>query len=217
MNSKKRDISRIIKTSTVVLAVGAMAAVFVSKNSASLKNAAVTNVLSTITEYSQSVPEKSDIPESTDILPPEAIKIDINTAASEQLQTLPGIGEAKAAAIIAYREEHGAFSSVDELTNVSGIGEKTLEAFRDKVTASGQGSAASSSEPTDPSPETAKIDINTATSEQLQTLPGIGEAKAAAIIAYREEHGAFSSVDELTNISGIGAKTLEKFREIITV
>ncbi|KHF31269.1 ComE operon protein 1 [Anoxybacillus sp. BCO1] len=55
-----------------------------------------------------------------------------------------------------------------------------------------------------------KVNINTATAEQLQTLQGIGPAKAAAIIAYREEHGPFQKAEDLLNVSGIGQKSLEK-------
>lgn len=59
--------------------------------------------------------------------------ININTASIPLLTCLPGIGEALATRIIEYREQHGAFSSVDELMNVSGIGEKKLEGLRDYV------------------------------------------------------------------------------------
>ena len=62
-----------------------------------------------------------------------------------------------------------------------------------------------------------KININTASSSQLQTLSGIGPTKAQAIIDYRVEHGNFSSVEELINVSGIGEKTLEKIIDNITV
>lgn len=62
--------------------------------------------------------------------------VDINTADAQQLQTLKGIGPALAERIIAYREEHGPFASVEELLQVSGIGEHTLEQFRDRVAAS---------------------------------------------------------------------------------
>lgn len=60
-------------------------------------------------------------------------KVNINTADSDQLQTISGIGQSKADKIIAYRNANGPFSSVDELTNVSGIGEKTLESIRDSI------------------------------------------------------------------------------------
>ncbi|MDX5476019.1 MAG: helix-hairpin-helix domain-containing protein [Bacillaceae bacterium] len=62
-----------------------------------------------------------------------------------------------------------------------------------------------------------KININTATVEQLQTLSGIGQAKAKAIIVYREDNGYFKSIDELTNVSGIGVKSLDNIRQEITV
>ena len=61
------------------------------------------------------------------------------------------------------------------------------------------------------------IDINTADAAALQTLPGIGETKAAAIIAHREANGPFATVDDLKNVKGVGEKTLEKLKEQITV
>lgn len=59
--------------------------------------------------------------------------VNINTAASAELETLPGVGPALAGRIIAWREQNGPFRSVDELLAVSGIGEKTLSGFRDQV------------------------------------------------------------------------------------
>lgn len=65
------------------------------------------------------------------------------------------------------------------------------------------------------SQEQTKISLNQATAGELETLPGIGPSKAEAIIHYREEFGKFESIDELTNVSGIGTKTLEKLRDYI--
>lgn len=61
------------------------------------------------------------------------------------------------------------------------------------------------------------VNINTATSEELQQLNGIGPSKAEAIIQYREENGAFSSADELIEVPGIGEKTLETLQDQVTV
>ena len=63
----------------------------------------------------------------------------------------------------------------------------------------------------------AQINLNTASATQLETLNGIGAAKAEAIVAYRSEHGGFKSVDELANVKGIGLKTVEKNRDQMTV
>lgn len=62
-----------------------------------------------------------------------------------------------------------------------------------------------------------KININTASSEELQNLPGIGPAMSERIISYRKTEGGFSSIEELKNVSGIGEKTFEKLKEKVTV
>lgn len=62
-----------------------------------------------------------------------------------------------------------------------------------------------------------KININHAAAEELKTLPGIGDAKAADIIQYREQTGAFQSIEEIKNISGIKDAVFEKIKDRITV
>lgn len=62
-----------------------------------------------------------------------------------------------------------------------------------------------------------KININTADASQLQEISGIGEKKAADIIQYRESKGSFQTIEEITEVSGIGDKTFEKIKEQITV
>lgn len=64
---------------------------------------------------------------------------------------------------------------------------------------------------------TAPVNINTATAEELQTLPRIGPAMAQRIIAWREAHGGFRSVDELDAVPGIGPSMLENLRPLVTV
>ena len=61
------------------------------------------------------------------------------------------------------------------------------------------------------------VSINNATKEELMTLSGIGEAKALAIISYREENGPFSRIEDLMNITGIGEKMFDKIKDYITL
>ncbi|MDW5471437.1 helix-hairpin-helix domain-containing protein [Staphylococcus equorum] len=69
---------------------------------------------------------------------------------------------------------------------------------------------------TDNSANQEKININSATEAELLTVPGIGPSKAKSIIEYREQNGAFESIEQLTEVKGIGAKTLEKLESYFT-
>lgn len=144
--------------------------------------------------------------------------VNVNTADLEQLKTLPGIGDAKAAAIIAYRSEHGPFATVDDLASVSGIGPATVEKLRPMVEL-GDGTVSRSA----PAPKAEAsapagpvVNINKASAEELDALPGIGATKAAAIVADRAAKGPFASCDELTRITGIGVATVEKLKASCT-
>ncbi len=72
-------------------------------------------------------------------------------------------------------------------------------------------SASQSASPSGP------IDLNTATVEQLDTLPGIGPVTAAAIVAWRDANGKFTSVDQLGEVDGIGPARMEKLRSLVRV
>ena len=64
---------------------------------------------------------------------------------------------------------------------------------------------------------TAAVNLNTATPEQLDAVKGIGASKAKAIVEYRNKNGNFKSVDDLKNVKGFGAKSVDKLRPELTV
>lgn len=175
----------------------------------------------------------------------EDSRLDLNAAGELELaERLPGIGEVKARAIVSYREEHGGFRDVRELLKVPGIGAKTLEKIAPLVyvKASEHSAPAPLASPVVPltsstaplisatlpaafqaapvpvlSPADGRININTASSEELQTLVQIGPVRAEAILAYRKQHGPFQRIEDLEKVSGIGPKTVEKNRARIRV
>ena len=61
------------------------------------------------------------------------------------------------------------------------------------------------------------VNLNTATTEELDTLPGVGPVTAQKILSWRTEHGAFASVDELLEVDGIGEKTLAELAPLVTL
>ena len=98
--------------------------------------------------------------------------------------------------------------SDEAVVYVAKVGENAVD-----VTASAPASATSGTNQT----KSALVNLNTATEADFQTISGIGQKRAQDIIAYREANGRFKSVDDLKNVSGIGAKTLEKLKEYVTV
>ena len=154
----------------------------------------------------------------------EKEKMNINTASAAELQTLPKIGKKIAQRII----DHRPFKSIDDLKRVPRIGDKIVDRIRPLVTvgtaedmaAAGKKAAPSEEKPvkagkywTKTLPPGPKININTASAAELESLPNIGAKKAQLIIEARP----FNTVDDIVKVKGIGPKTLELLRPRLTV
>jgi len=137
--------------------------------------------------------------------------VDINTAGLEELQTLPGIGPALARRIIEDREANGPFREPGDLSRVFGIGEGRYRQLQDLITAGQAGAPVRRADAGD------RVNLNTATQSELETLPGIGPALARRIIDYREQEGGFKNTEDLVQVYGIGPKTYESLENRVTV
>lgn len=143
-------------------------------------------------------------------------RVDLNTATAAELESLSGIGPALAQRILAYRTEVGPFSRPEELQHVRGIGPRTLETLLPHIAVGDSPPPP----PRDPAPAdtvSGRINLNTATVEELDALHGIGRALALRIVESRDREGPFRSVEDVTRVRGIGPAKLEGFRDQVTV
>lgn len=144
--------------------------------------------------------------------------IDINLAGEETLDSLPGVGPATAKSIVDWRTKNGGFTKPADLDNVPGIGPSKLDRLLPYVTVSGGiASSVVSAQPPPVVSAPSLVNINTADTATLETLPRVGPAIAKRIIDYRTKNGPFPTVEHISNISGIGPKTLDQLRPHITV
>ncbi|HEX9727600.1 MAG TPA: ComEA family DNA-binding protein [Gemmatimonadales bacterium] len=136
--------------------------------------------------------------------------IDPNTASASELMRLPRVGAGLAARIVTHRETRGPFRTLDEIGAVPGIGQAVLDAIQPHVRLPVAGARPRKA-------ERRPLNLNAASEEQLQALPGIGPAKAAAILELRARIGRFRAIEELLEVPGIGPATLEKLRALVGI
>jgi len=139
--------------------------------------------------------------------------VNVNTASEAELTGLPGIGPAKAAAIIQHRTQNGPFKSLSDLDAVSGIGPATLANITPLVVFAKDGKppaavAADATTEKQAGAASGAININTAAASDLQSLPGIGPSKADAIVADRKANGPFTACSDLQRVRGVGPATI---------
>jgi competence protein ComEA len=155
-------------------------------------------------------------------------RIDLNRADRAELLQLPGVGDNLAQRILDYRQEHGLFRNVNDLTSIKGIGPTTLETLRPWVKIHADAEEAgtvpntsrkkSSSRAGASQKEanlTGRVDINQASAEELQRLPGIGPKISQRIVEERRK-GSFRTMADLKRVHGIGPKTLQRLEPYIS-
>jgi competence protein ComEA len=183
---------------------------------------------------------RSGAARSTDLEAGAAFRLDLNRADRTQLLQLPGVGEALAGRIETYRQEHGGFRSVEDLTRVHGIGPALVEKLRPLVFVEppedeeGEAAAVPEPAPQRPARKASKpvpgrppagkkgsgvkfpLDLNRASFEELRQVPGFGPVRAQGIVTVRETR-PFARVEDLRRVPHIGPKTLEQVRPYVTV
>jgi competence ComEA-like helix-hairpin-helix protein len=157
-------------------------------------------------------------------------RIDVDAAGIGELARLPRVGPGLAKTIVADREAHGPFGTLEGLDRVAGIGPGLLKAVAPHVAFSGTagqrgGGADGLVAAETPGPDAraplprcpaVPLNLNSATIAELDALPGIGPAKAAAILQYRIESGPFTSVEDLARVPGFGAAAVARLRDRVS-
>ncbi|MDZ7779120.1 MAG: helix-hairpin-helix domain-containing protein [Gemmatimonadota bacterium] len=146
-------------------------------------------------------------------------RIDPNRADEIQLDRLPGVGPVTARAILEARDAGAVFRRTEDLTTVAGIGPATIEeldGLLDLDDPPSRSRARFEATMRNDAPGGAGVDVNRATAEELETLPGIGPALARRILDERRKR-MFSSVADLERVRGIGPATVERLRDAARV
>jgi competence protein ComEA len=144
-------------------------------------------------------------------------EVNLNTATDQELQALPGVGPKMSQDIIAARP----FKSLEDLKNVKGIGEAKFNKLKGLVSVGEPVAAPTASVKIEHAKESSHkmlsagemIDLNSASAQELEKLPGIGAKKAQAIIAARP----FSSVEDVMKVKGIKEGIFNKIKNNVTV
>lgn len=157
-------------------------------------------------------------------------RIDPNTAGEEDLDRLPGVGPVVAARIVQVRRDRGPFTEPSDLLSVPGVGPATLARMTPYLEWPPQSQLGRSARPPlgpsarsprpdqDPTTRTpVPVDLNRASREELERLPGVGPVMAERILRLRERVGKFRGLEELRSVRGIGPATIERLRPLVII
>jgi competence ComEA-like helix-hairpin-helix protein len=151
-------------------------------------------------------------------------RINADRASPAELARLPRVGLALAKKIVADREAHGPFGSPAGLDRVPGIGPGLLATLGPHLAFSGPSGPAAPmpitpSQPGAPTPAGSgqPVDLNAADVASLDALPGVGPARALAVVRYREANGPFRAVQDLARVPGFGPAALDRLQGRVQV
>jgi competence ComEA-like helix-hairpin-helix protein len=140
-------------------------------------------------------------------------KIDPNTASALELARLPRVGLALAKRIVSDRDSHGAYQSIESLDRVSGIGPGLLKTIEPHLSLPRATPKPAGLVPSDP--PSRLVNLNSASATEIERLPLIGPSRAIAIVAWRERHGSFKTLDDLVLVPGVSRRMAEAIRDHI--
>lgn len=155
--------------------------------------------------------------------------VDVNRAPAEEIARLPRIGMSLAKRIVADRSTRGPFRGPQDLDRVPGVGPGLLAVLQGRVSYQGSGTevptpsndANLSTPGAYSSPEapggSGQVDLNSASEADLTALPGIGLARARAILAYRRDKGSFAVVSDLGRVPGFGRSLVARLTPLLKV
>jgi competence protein ComEA len=131
--------------------------------------------------------------------------LNINTASQQDLQLLPGIGEARAHSIVRFREQIAGFKAVADLQRVPDVSAGLFARVQGYLSMRGENDLK------------VLVDLNSASQSALERLPNISRKQARAIIVFRERHEGFKQVEDLLLIDVMDTQRYEALREWVTV
>jgi len=166
--------------------------------------------------------QKKNSPKSSITKNSSEIRVDIEGAIKK-----PGVYVLKSEAILEdlVAQAGGVTENIDKIrfaqefnrAEVLSDGQKIYLPFAGEVAGAATNNTSGSATESNTIQTAGKINLNSATAEQLDTLSGIGPAYAARIIEYRQAHGGFKIIEEIMEIKGIGQKTFDKIKDQITI